>query len=78
MLRLFSHFKKQIEFKKVFDSALTLSRAGKEEEALTKFNGLLQEQPANPYLRHQVLLLSEHLHKPVSLPELGVHRMKNP
>lgn len=72
MFRFFTHIKKQLEFKKVYNDALSLSKSGREEAALNKFMSLLQEQPANPYLRHQILNLSEHLHKPVELPELNV------
>lgn len=72
MFRFFSHMKKQFEFKKLFNDALSLSEAGSKQAAFDKFLPLLQIQPANPYLRHQILGLSEQLNKSVVLPELVV------
>jgi len=72
MFRFFNHIKKEYIFSKAFQEASSLAKFGKEEEALNKFTALLPEHSANPYLRRQILILSEHLHKPVNLPQLSV------
>ena len=70
-MRFFNHMIKQVEFGIAFKEAVTLSKSGDKQTAFTKLTLLLEKQPANPYLRHQLLLLGEQLHKPVNLPELG-------
>ncbi len=73
MFRLFKHIANQYKFSSEFKEAILLSKLENpqtQKQALTKLLVLLNKQPANPYLRHQVLLLSEQLHTPIDLPEI--------
>ena len=70
MFKFFSHIARQINFHHSFQEALLLAKQGYKIEAFDKFNNLLNEQPANPYVRHQLLILAEQLHRPIELPKI--------
>ncbi|MGI9214820.1 MAG: hypothetical protein ACR2HS_04035 [Gammaproteobacteria bacterium] len=58
----------QYRFHQAFKQGFKLLDSGKEEEAFNIFNTLLNEEPFNPYLRRQIIMLGEKLNKEVNLP----------
>lgn len=68
MFFIFKNFIKQYRLNKAFQQAGLLLERGKEEEAFNAFTSLLSEEPFNPYLRNQILMLGKQLNEEVILP----------
>ncbi len=76
MFRFFRHIKTEMSYSRAFREALNLSKQGNKKEAFGQLNLLLKEHPADPYLRHQLLMLGEELEQPVELPEILISQKK--
>lgn len=68
MLFFFKNFIKQYRFNRSLQFGFELIKSGKQEEAFQEFNSLLSQEPYNPYVRRQLLILGDQLHKKVKLP----------
>lgn len=68
MFFLFKNFIKQYRLHQAFQHGLDLVKSGKKEEAFNEFNSLLTQEPDNPYIRRQILVLGKQLNKKVNLP----------
>ena len=74
MLRIIHHIRKQRAYYNDFAKALRLVDDGKKSEAFHKFESMLVEHPADPYLRNQIVLLARDLHLDINLPQMSGHR----
>ncbi len=76
MLRFFSqsarHFQNQYIFHQSYKQALLSFNQGDKKVALMQLQALLEKQPGNVYLRHQIVLVSEALNEQIELPEIKV------
>lgn len=68
MMYIFKNLIKQHRLHLAFKHGLELIKEGKKEEAFNEFNSLLKQEPYNPYIRNQLIILGEQLHKKVDLP----------
>ena len=68
MLYIFKNFIKQYRLHLAFKHGVELIKKGRKEEAFHELNSLLQQEPYNPYIRNQLIILGEQLHKEVDLP----------
>ena len=71
MLRIIHHLRKQRAYHKDFAKALQLVDDGKKSEAFHKFESMLADHPADPYLRNQIVLLARDLHLKINLPQMS-------
>jgi hypothetical protein len=71
MLRIIHYVRKQRAYYKDFAKALQLVDNGRKSEAFHKFESMLAEHPADPYLRNQILFLGRELHLNVHLPTMS-------
>lgn len=65
---IFNNFINQYRLHTSCQQGYKLLESGKKEEAFNAFNSLRSQDPCNPYLRSQILILGAELNKEVHLP----------